>query len=402
MAWLEKHKLSGGWVVVSRLPVFGNTDSGKPKKYLGNVSKKEAEAEKAIATAREKEIKAGRVPVEKAVARTKTKTRTFEEFVNGYCDESKKSKRRPDGWVKGYLDWRKLAWPKGYEVVEIHIKKGLEYFGDLPIADDEESLVRWGEAWKDWYSDRAPVLKYNSLKGEWKDIKTALYRASAKGGSLEGDRWHLSPTSPGANLAVPTPTGAGKKKKRMFTDAELEGIYKADPVNADMWRFAAWTGLRRGELMNLKWSDIDLFNERAVVRVVSDEDRETKNGKSRSVPLNSFTREVRDRLKGRAGDGDYVFPRWHKRTYTGKFDKARKAAGIETGTLHGLRHTFISRAVNNGIPVHLAKLWAGHSKLETTLGYLDTPEGYEFIAIEELIKTERDNVVKLDNMRRAA
>ena len=93
MAWLEKHKLSGGWVVVSRLPVFGNTDSGKPKKYLGNVSKKEAEAEKAIATAREKEIKAGRVPVEKAVARTKTKTRTFEEFVNGYYDESKKSKR---------------------------------------------------------------------------------------------------------------------------------------------------------------------------------------------------------------------------------------------------------------------------------------------------------------------
>ena len=65
--------------------------------------------------------------------------------------------------------------------------------------------------------------------------------------------------------------------------------------------------------------------------------------------------------------GELFLPKMHPRTWTAKFsDKARQAAGLERGTLHSLRHTFISRAANNGTAIHLVSKWAGHSDLATT------------------------------------
>ena len=399
MASLAKHtQVKGAWIIRYRL--HGQKRS---QKYLPTMTKADAEIELLDWIKKEKQSKQGITPKSDAKAdEPKSVTRTFKEFVYGYYDPELKSAKNPEGWDEGYLAWRRSDWPKGYEVVHIHITTAVDYFGHLPIADDKATKKRWRIAWNEWHKDRKPVLKLNSLKGEWKDIKTALYRAAETGGASEGKRWDLCETNPVAGLVIATPKGQVNKKKKMFTPEELDGICAVDPENADMWRFGAWTGLRRGELMNLKWTDIDMGNNRAKLVVINDEDRQTKTGASRSVPLNSITCEIRDRLWAKAGDSEYVFPRWHKRTYTSKFDKAREAAGLEFGTLHGLRHTFISRMVNNGVAVHLVQKWAGHAKLETTLGYLDTPEGYEFIAIESVIKTENDNVVELDNMRKAA
>ena len=70
-----------------------------------------------------------------------------------------------------------------------------------------------------------------------------------------------------------------------------------------------------------------------------------------------------------------------------------------------LRHTFISRAANNGAAIHLVRLWAGHAKLETTLKYLHTNESYEYLEMDKMLAIEKANekkVVALDEYRKAS
>ena len=378
MASLDKHPTSGAWVVVSRL------NGKKIKKYLGAVSKKEADAEKALATAREKEAKAGRVSVETAVV--KTKSMTYAEFA------------------PLYLAWRKDAMPGSYETVSIHVNNGVLWFGKLRIADDVASLDAWNAAFNNWESERSKVVGAETLKGEWKDIKASLYRAVRSGGKKAGRRWNLANTSPAAGLVLGLAETEGKKEKRIFSADELERIYAADPENAPIWRFMANTGLRRSEVEVLPKSMVESDSDRAKVRVAHNpgEGLNVKAKKSRSVPLNREARAARDEVIANPYPGDTFFPVWHKRTWTKKFNQAREAAGIDSGTLHSLRHTFISRAANNGVPIHLVMKWAGHSELETTMGYLHINEDYEWLEMDKMLDSESGKVVQLSNMRKAA
>ena len=378
MAWLEKHKLSGGWVVVSRL------GGKRVKNYLGNVAKKEAEAEKAIATAREKEAKAGRPVI--APSNAPPKARTYAE------------------WVPEYLEWRKEAMPDSYETVSIHIESGLGWFGSLKIADDLVTLDAWNEAFNKWESERSKLVAAETLKGEWKDIKASLYRAARSGGKKAGRRWNLTNTSPAAGLVLGLAETEGKKEKRIFSPEELERIYAADPENAAVWKFIVNTGLRRSEAEVLPKAMVESDADRAKVRVSHNpgEGLNVKSGKSRSVPLNREARAARDEVLANPYPGDRFFPEWHKRTWTKKFNIARAAAGIKSGTLHSLRHTFISRAANNGVPIHLVMKWAGHSLLKTTMGYLHINEDYEWLEMDKMLNSESGKIIKLDNMRKAA
>ena len=75
------------------------------------------------------------------------------------------------------------------------------------------------------------------------------------------------------------------------------------------------------------------------------------------------------------------------------------------GTLHSLRHTFISRAANNGTAIHLVSKWAGHSVLATTQKYLHTKESYEYLEMDKMLANEKANekkVVALDEYRKAS
>ena len=102
--------------------------------------------------------------------------------------------------------------------------------------------------------------------------------------------------------------------------------------------------------------------------------------------------------------GSLFFSRLHRNTWNQKLKAARKAAGIDRGTLHSLRHTFISRAANNGTALHLVSKWAGHSDLATTQKYLHTNESYEYLEMDKMLETEKANekIVSLDEYRKAS
>ena len=135
------------------------------------------------------------------------------------------------------------------------------------------------------------------------------------------------------------------------------------------------TGLRRGELFSLKIEDLD-FN-RNLIHV-----RETKTGQNRMVPMNATARTLLLELtdQARQAGWQYVFtnPATGKQYKDVKraFMGALRDAGIQDFRFHDVRHTFGTRAVDEGAPLTGVRDALGHASLATTNRYAHgTDEG---------------------------
>lgn len=131
----------------------------------------------------------------------------------------------------------------------------------------------------------------------------------------------------------------------------------------------AWTGLRIGELVNLRWKDVDLQNHVLHIRVR--EDWKPKGKADRTVPLHPKVETV---LRAQP-IGEYAFlgPRAGriKENYALLCLKAdqRRIAVPECG-LHGFRRFFATTMLRSGVDVETVRQWGGWKSLETMLRYL--------------------------------
>jgi integrase len=160
------------------------------------------------------------------------------------------------------------------------------------------------------------------------------------------------------------------RELRMFL-----GHVEADRLYA-LWRLAATTGMRRGEVLGLTWRHLDLDGawlqvERQLIPTTGGVTFGPPKSRrsARKVALDSETiaalrhhRETQQLERDLAGpaydDGDLVFPDElgrpiHPQRLTERFGKHRKAAGLPTGSLHILRHTHITLALTATPPVPL-------------------------------------------------
>ena len=132
---------------------------------------------------------------------------------------------------------------------------------------------------------------------------------------------------------------------------------------ADVIRLLLLTGARKGEILNLRWSEVD-----GDTLALAD----SKTG-PRKVHLNPQARAVLDRQP--RGSGAYVFPTPVRpdRPRGGDlciWPRVRREAGIEDVRLHDLRHNYASWAVMNGVPVPVVSRLLGHSSSKMTLRYV--------------------------------
>ena len=181
-------------------------------------------------------------------------------------------------------------------------------------------------------------------------------------------------------LARAAETGAWRTTRD--EDREQETIVRLreeDVQLGELLRVAAYTGLRRGELValrwrNIQWSDRVLSVESAVSASV---ESTPKSGHFRDVPLADQPLAALERLSRRAhftGAGDYVFAsaagdRLDPSALRRRYLKARDAAGLPALRFHDLRHTAGSLLVRQLDPVSV-KAILGHSDLKTTERYL--------------------------------
>jgi len=202
----------------------------------------------------------------------------------------------------------------------------------------------------------------------------------------------MIPRNPADNAAVrearpkaraPVPTVWTAEETRAFLDAQR------DDRLFGLWRLAAMTGLRRGELAGLRWGDVDLdagtlrvTATRVVVgyRVVESEPKTEKS--RRTIGLDPATvaalrqhraRQAAERLAaGAAWEGsehlfaDALGHPYHPQRLTQMLAARAKAAGLPAVKLHALRHGHATHALEAGVPMKVVQERLGHSSIAIT------------------------------------
>lgn len=134
-------------------------------------------------------------------------------------------------------------------------------------------------------------------------------------------------------------------------------INSENPTLRAILLLAIDSGMRRGEILKLRWDEIDFQN--SLVNIVG---THTKTEKARIAPLSERTRDALNAL-AEFRTGERPFP---ITDFKNSFTTAKRVAGIEDLRFHDLRRTAITRWIQAGTPLALAGKFAGHAKVETT------------------------------------
>src|SRR3954468_22335182 len=155
---------------------------------------------------------------------------------------------------------------------------------------------------------------------------------------------------------------------------------KAAPEHdAAIFLTAAFTGLRQGELVALRWRDVDFVGSyiRVTASYTNGELSTPKSGKVRSVPMAPEVAEALARLGQRerfVGPDDLVFVgqvggHLDASALLRRYRAALRAAALRPLRFHNLRHTFGTR-VTAEADIRRVQEWMGHSDVQTTMRYL--------------------------------
>jgi integrase len=233
-------------------------------------------------------------------------------------------------------------------------------------------------------------------RGQGLSPRSVAYVATIVGKCLEaacrGDLWQVNPAR---RAEVPKASAAGKRHERMdtWTREELGRFLEVTGAHHHraVWLLLATTGLRRGEALGMAWSQVDLDAGRmSVTRTLVDldgsapvwSDPKTARGR-RSIALDPGTvavlRQVRrdqaqERLLVGAGyvDHDLVFARpdgqpWHPERFSRTFSEQVARHGLPPLSVHGLRHTWATLALQAGVHPKVVQERLGHSTIGITL-----------------------------------
>jgi len=215
------------------------------------------------------------------------------------------------------------------------------------------------------------------------------------------------------NLAIENEVFAGKnpvgkktikkvdnERNRVLTPDEQVRLLEVSPEYLKrVILVAVNTGLRKSELTSLKWESVFLDCPNPYIEITAEN---SKSRKSRKVPLNKVALSVLSSIE-----------RIHKQVFTGRYRRpfksgssinkswwtALRKAEIFGLVFHDLRHTFCSRTLYAGIPVHVVSNWLGHSSLEMTKRYCHILESQN--SVIDRLDSFNENVVDIGSFRRA-
>jgi integrase len=155
---------------------------------------------------------------------------------------------------------------------------------------------------------------------------------------------------------------------------------------------ALHTGMRRGELLGLKWEQI----RNGFIYL-----KETKSGKSRQIPINERASDIfRDLRHKNQLKSAYVFCDSQGRQFyqvKHSFTSACKKAGVEDFTFHDLRHTFASHLVMNGVGLKAVQELLGHADMTMTMRYAHLSPGHLQAAVSVLNGLGNGGAGKIDS-----
>jgi len=142
---------------------------------------------------------------------------------------------------------------------------------------------------------------------------------------------------------------------------------------------ALTTGMRKGEILNLKWSNVDLDKRLITITL-------TKNNELRILPINKLLYKTLKSL-AKHTKSEYVFAHENGNPYNDikkVYHIALKKAGITDFHFHDLRHTFASRLIMAGESLKTVQELLGHKDLKMTMRYSHLSTAHKQNAVEKL------------------
>jgi len=180
---------------------------------------------------------------------------------------------------------------------------------------------------------------------------------------------------------------------RFLDEPELEALLRAVPddvlgaVERPLYLAAAMTGARQGELLGLRWGDVDWTASKVRIRrawVRGEMGTPKSRRGSRAVPLAqrlAVELERHYQASRYQSDSDLVFGHpllgvpLDRSKVLKRFKATLRAGGVRAVRFHDLRHTFGTRMAAAGVPMRTLQEWMGHRDFKTTLIYADYMPG---------------------------
>ena len=286
---------------------------------------------------------------------------TFADAAEAWFEHGQSRRNLKRSTLKSYrqmLDAYLLPAPHG-EVRKARYPRAP--FGSMPLRDLSDAKL------KAWY-DKLPYGR--TAERLFVVVRAIITHARARDW-IEGD--------PTARLERQHVRYSGDYD--FYSREEVEALARAAASEQDaaIYLTAAMTGLRRGELVALRWRDIDFPGQSIRVRANYSygELVTPKSGKVRSVPMVPDVAQALARLSQRerfTADEDPVFVstlggHLDASALRRRYDAAARRAELRLLPFHSLRHYFGSMAVNRASLVQVQS-WMGHSHIQTTARYL--------------------------------
>ena len=280
--------------------------------------------------------------------RAESRVRDFAGLVDEFREKGYPQTRRRGGF------WAESTQRQNVSTLNVLVRE----FGELAIGDvDAEGIEAYLMRLRDGGLSKGTRNRHLAI------LKVLMAKAH---------EWGYVPSDPAREVRTER---IGRKQPRPYREEELTLLL---PELEDRHRHIATiyleTGLRRGELMKLLWSDVDLVERTVTVR-------ETKNEDDRAVPLSDSAYEILENRKreweedrrrtdvvdprayGTLADIRQVLNRAMKKV---SFDADRRAW---LRPIHSLRDTFITNLARHGIPLDRRMKLSGHRDPAMNLAY---------------------------------
>jgi integrase len=280
---------------------------------------------------------------------------TFAEAAAEYLRFAEQDRGCKPSTVRGYRN-----------AIKVHL---LPVFGEMKLEDiTVQEIERWRAGMS---SVRVQRELSNKTKNNLLVLMHAIFRHAVKLYGL--------PANPVASVDRFRVRSSGDIQ--VFSPEEVWSLVRAAGSEADAAIFltAAFTGLRRGEVLGLRWRDVDFPGSTIRVRASYAAGHLTtpKSGKVRAVPMAPDVASALAKLGDReryTGDDDFVFageagPPLDGDALSSRYRDALARAGLRPLRFHDLRHTFGTRMIAKA-DIRRVQEWMGHADVQTTMKYL--------------------------------
>ena len=197
-----------------------------------------------------------------------------------------------------------------------------------------------------------------------------IYLRTLKSAFNKAVQWEILQRNPIRNIKLcPVP----QQTPQFFNLDHFKKLLQTvkEPWLSNAIQLAVFTGMRRSEITNLQWKHIDFSRE--LIYVESDANFQTKTGKRRILPMNSYVLKLLQAMfLKRTGDyvimlnGKKVRDIWLSRRFKQYIIKVNVDKSLH---FHILRHTFASWLVQAGVPIYEVQALMGHSTIRVTQAY---------------------------------